>query len=248
MPQTLIQLARDICDDPAVNLEPPATLFGAYNEGDVTDRRILAAIRTTCRNLASRYDWQALHAPHTFTSVDGFVQPSGLPADFLRMVPDTFWVSGLPVQGPLDAQTWAAIQAGRQAQVWPAFYIAGGVLSLWPRPGAGQSLSFTYIRDGVGRTPTQTETDGSPKHVGRFVSDQDTTYWPDELIRLGAVYQYRKAIRQDYAQEERDFELYLSNTLRADGGGRRIISMNPTQQRLRHPAVTLIAPTPPSNT
>jgi len=57
MGSTILQLSWDICDDPGVGLERPASLFGAYDEGDATPQRILRALTRTIRSLAARREW-----------------------------------------------------------------------------------------------------------------------------------------------------------------------------------------------
>ena len=58
--------------------------------------------------------------------------------------------------------------------------------------------------------------------VSRFLTDTDTTFWDDELIIQGIVFQYRKAERFDYAQDQADFELLKAERIKQDGGRRKV--------------------------
>ena len=238
MGSTILDLAKDICDEPGVNVERPASLFGGYDEDDMTPRRIVRALTRTCQHLAARYEWQTLKRMHTFSTLAAEVQTGGIPSDMLRPVQDSMWIAGLQVYGPVNDQDWAAMKAGRLPQPWPSFRVEGDAMHLWPQPGVGQSVSYQYISNAVGsRVAGVGETGRQP--VTRFQADTDTTWWDDELVTLGAVYQYRKGMQQDFAADERDFEWVLADRIKGDGNS-KILSMSPRKQSLRKPAVTLI--------
>lgn len=243
MGSSLLDLALDICDDPGVNLQRPMSLFGAYDEGDTTDRRLVRAFTKTARYLAGRYEWQGLKREHTFTTVAAEIQPNGAPPDLLRPVQDTMWVAGLRVIGPINDEDWAAMRAGRLPQSFPAFRIYGDALHLWPKPGVGQSVAYQYISTAIGTAaPVSPATERTP--ISRFTADTDKALWDDEIMTLGAIYQYRKALRKDYAQDQQDFEVCVLDRIKADGGSRILSMGNRRQNRLQRPSVTLTTSTP----
>lgn len=243
MASTLLELALDVCDDPAVRLQRPATLFGAYDEGDTTDRHLLRAITKTATYLAGRYEWQCVKREFTFATVAAEIQPNGLPSDLLRPVQDTMWVAGLQVQGPINDADWAAMRAGRLPQVWPSFRIFNDQLHMWPMPGLGQSVSYQYISNAIGTAaPVSPATERTP--VRRFGLDTDKTLWDDELMTLGVIMQVRKGLRKDYAQDQQDFETCLLDRIKADGGSRILSMSRKSRNRLHRPSVTLTSTTP----
>jgi hypothetical protein len=240
MGSPLLTLAHDVCDDPGVNLQRPMSLFGAYDEGDTTDRRLVRALTKTCQYLAGRYEWQAIKREFTFSTAAAEIQPVGLPTDFLRPVQNTMWVAGLRVEGPVNDEDWAAIRAGRLPQVMPAFRIYGDQMHLWPQPSVGQSVTYQYVSTAIG-------TSASNAPVIRFSADTDKALWDDELMTLGMVYQIRKSLRKDYAQDEKDLEMCILDRIKADGGSRILSMAGNRRSGLQRPAVSLVSQTPSWN-
>lgn len=239
MASTLLDLAKDFCDDPSINLQRPATLFGVYDEGDVTPRRIVRAMTKAAQHIAARYEWQVLKSEHQFATTASEIQAAAIPADLLRPVQDTMWVAGLKFMGPVNDADWAAMRSGRLPQAWPAFRIYGDAMHLWPMPGDGQSVTYQYISNAVGTAA------GTPRtKISRFAADTDIPLWDDELMMLGAVLQYRKALRKDYGQDQIDFEQMLADRIKADGGS-KILSMGGSRlTNRRRPVVTLTTTEP----
>lgn len=56
----------------------------------------------------------------------------------------------------------------------------------------------------------------------RFQTDTDVVAFDDELITQGIVYQYRKAERFDYAQDQQDFLQLMNDRIKQDGGRRPV--------------------------
>lgn len=210
----IIAIAADAAD--ALALQRPLTLFGVYNEGDTSDRKLLRAITQACRFLAASYDWSVLKARRAWTSTATEAQ-AALPADFLRLIMGTAWDESLrrPLSGPLSDEEWAGAKSSIVGRVEPAFVIHGGEWLMVPAPPAGRSYAFGYIRDAIGK-------DGTGARLSRFTADNDAPLWDDELVTLGAIYEYRKAERFDYAQDELDFKLMMQDRIKRDGGGRVI--------------------------
>jgi len=232
MASTILQICQDAVDDGAMSFGRPSTLFPTDDNGDATPRKLVRALTRTAQAIAARYEWQSLKKEYTFTTVAAEIQPSGLPSDLLRVVPDTMWVAGLLFQGPVNDADWAAMRAGRLPQAWPAFRIYGDALHLWPVPGVNQSVTYQYISNAVGKAADTTART-------RFAADTDTTLWDDELMTLGLVAALRQSERLDYAQDMADFETCLANRIKADGGS-RILSMRTSKRTLKKPVVTLV--------
>ena len=86
---------------------------------------------------------------------------------------------------------------------------------------------------------------GVRPRISRFAADTDIPLWDDELMTLGAIFQYRKGLRKDYAQDQIDFEGCLANRIKADGGS-KVLSMggSSARDRGRTPTVTLTTTVP----
>lgn len=210
---TILDIARDVCGP--LSLQQPVTLFADYDEGDTTGIRLLRAISQTCGYLVASFDWSVLKARHSFTTTATQAQATGLPSDFLRMIIGTAWNDTLRRQlcGPLSDEEWAGTLSSPVARIEPAWSLDGGVFSMAPPPNAGETVSFSYIRNAIGRN-------AATARISRFTDDADSALWDDELVTLGAVYHFRKMERFDYAQDEIDFKLCMQDRIKRDGGGK----------------------------
>ena len=212
---TILQIAQDSAL--AVSLNRPDTLFPTYDEGDMSAADLLRAITACTRDLRDGYDWSVSKARHTFTALAAEVQASKLPSDFKRVVPDTFWNTGIrqKVCGPLTDDEYAEIKGGVLSMVTPHFHMQGGDLIIVPAPTTSDTFAFTYIRTAIGR-------DSDSVRLAAFTEDTDVPLWDEELMIAGAIYFYRKAKAYDAQQAYLDYEKLRRDNIKRDGGGRII--------------------------
>lgn len=214
---TILSLAKDIADD--LSLQRPNALFATYDEGDTSDRKIVRALTKTAKYLAAAYDWQVLRAEKTHTVIDGEAQTGAIPSDMLRIIQDTMWLRGIrrKVEGPFTPQEWAEIKSGLVRPVFVASMIRANVLYLTPTNWTGNTLAFEYITTAIG-------TNAGGTRIAAYGADTDVPLWDDELMTLGAIMQFRKAERMDYAQDQKDFEQCMADRIKMDGN-RRVLKM-----------------------
>lgn len=152
MGSTILQLCQDACDEPALSLGRPSTLFASDNNGDDSDRKLLRALTATCRYLQKDYDWQVLAREASFETVAQQSQPGVVPSDWLRFVPDTFWnrTARWKLAGPISPQERQQFKAWYTGTVVPYFWQQGDAIQLFPVPDAGLLCSFEYIANAIG--------------------------------------------------------------------------------------------------
>lgn len=115
----------------------------------------LRTLLTNCGRMlvGGIYDWQQLAVDYSFST--GAVPTTGLyalPSDFGYFVDQTGWTPtsgglGLPLAGPLSAQTWQALVNTNLASstIYLSFRIAARQIQLLPiPPPANVSVKFTY--------------------------------------------------------------------------------------------------------
>lgn len=211
---TILSILSDAADD--LSIHRPPTLFGAYNEGDAGDRKLVRALTRACRYMSASYDWSVLKRRHAWAATATEEQPS-LPTDFERVIMGTAWDDDLRRElcGPLSDQEWAEAKSSAIGRIEPAYVIYGKTLLMQPVPEAGRQFSLMYISNAIGR-------DAEGGLIERFSADSDTPLWGDELVTLGTIWQYRKAERYDYAQDELDFKLLMQDRIKRDGGGKAL--------------------------
>lgn len=108
----------------------------------------LALLNSCGSELVKAHDWQFLEGQATING-DGTTTEFTLPADFGRIVDQTQWSSNtnLPMEGPLNAQSWGWVQFGIvSAGVFFRYRILGNKFAVWPTPGASEVLRFYYIK------------------------------------------------------------------------------------------------------
>lgn len=197
---SILTIANEVADDLA--LVRVSTLFDVTDEGDQTSRQLLRAITRVCRHLNSYWNWPAVTAEHTFTSVtSGTAQTNAVPTDLLRVLPMTMYdrTNDVRVEGPLTPSEWQERQA-LSVNIRPAFMMRGRTLYLSSPHATGAGIYYEYVINSVG-----TATNGTTRRAERFTTDTDLTYWSDELIHLGMVW---AMLHRDGLQNNADFEAF----------------------------------------
>ena len=221
MTKNLLEIVKDATD--TIGLPRPSTVIGSV---DPQVRKLLAAAQREGRELARRHAWQALKVGTTFTSVAQASQTSAVPADFDRMVNDTFWnrTQTREVQGPLTEQEYAEVVARGTTYFNQAYLIRGGAILITPTPTAGETMAYTYVTKFWAGTAAST----SPTLSG-FASDSDIPYLDDEAFTLGVIWRF-KTSGLEYGEDFAAYERLVAQLIGRDGG-KRILDMNPSRRR-----------------
>lgn len=103
--QVVTQAAREL------NLARSA-IADPYVSTDGNILQMTALLTSAGREIVRDWRWSQRDAEHTFVTVQG-TDNYPLPADFLRMIPQTHWnrTNRLPVGGPLSAEEWQYLNA-----------------------------------------------------------------------------------------------------------------------------------------
>lgn len=192
---SLLTIAQAAADK--IGLRVPASVIG-NPDGEV--RQLLQNIREEGQDLVQSADWQEIRIERTpFSAVAGQVQTGILPADFKRMVPETFWdrTNQRNISAVASAVEWQNLQAIQYNGTRVRFVIRGGVLSVIPAMLGGETLAFeyisnNYISDGVTTLPD-------------WAADTNTALLDEQLITLGAIWRYKADVAQPFNV---DFEKY----------------------------------------
>lgn len=211
---TILELCRDAADELSVN-RPVSVGAGAT---DPTAQKLLRQLTKTCRELASRYDWQTLRREKSFTTSGTQAQIDAIPDDFLRFVNGTMYnrTRRTEVLGPLTPAEWQRIQATVYTSVYDQFIQRGNTVYLTGAMRNGDTIAYEYITKSIGF-------EGSTE-VASFTDSENTAFFDDDLLISGIVWRYLKAEGRDYAEEFRAHELLFADRTKRDGG-RRILDM-----------------------
>lgn len=204
---SLITICQAVAD--RVQIARPSTIVG--NTAPEA-QSLLSYANKGGNSLMKKVVWQDLREEHTFTSISGETQTGILPADFDRIVPETFWNRSVPVliSGPVAAAQWQGLKANSYASVnYPKFAYRGGEILVIPSLAAGQSLAFEYVSN------LWALSDASVAQPA-FAADTDTTVWDDELITRSVTFEYLDGQGMPSAKALADLDDYIDTLVTND--------------------------------
>lgn len=185
------------------------------SSSDPQIKQILALANRTGKELADRYDWQALTKQATFTTVNlesqGMVET--LAPGYKKIVNETIWDRDLirPVVGPETSKRWALLLARRFSGPYSQYRIRGGELIATPAPPAGHTWSFEYVTNhwvsDVDNTTSREE----------YTADEDYSLINEDLIALGTIWRWMQRKGFTYSEDFAEYERRVANAIGSDG-------------------------------
>jgi hypothetical protein len=214
---SLLTIIDEVCGRLA--LTQPTAVIGS---ADSQVRQLLALANVAGRNIAQAYDWQALVGEKTFVTVAANTQPGAFPADFDHFVPNSGFnrTTRRPLNGPLTAAQWQAVQAQPQLNtVFLVYNERQGAFNIAPPPPAGQTIAYAYVSNNWAKSAL-----GAAQTA--YLADTDLTFLDEALIADSVVWQFLRAKGMSYAEEMATFERNLEQQQARDGGS-TILSLSP---------------------
>jgi len=168
---SLLTICTNAADE--VGVERPSSVIG---NPSATAQKLLRYANKAGNSLMKSDPWQVLRKERTFSAVGAETQASIFPADFDRIVKETFWNRSLPalVSGPVTATQWQGLKATTY-DGGPKFAYRGDAILLIPAPSAGQTLSFEYVSNLWCKSASGTG-------QAAFAADTDVGVLDEELI------------------------------------------------------------------
>lgn len=203
----VLDIAKAIGDE--VGVPRPSILVTAT---DTIHQRIHRNINKIGTSLMRRHPWQRLRKTQSITAIAQSLQTGAVPADFDRMIPETFWNSTAKtmINGPISPAEWAALSANSYADTaMQKFTIRSGNIYVIPTPTAGNSFEFHYVsKNWVLDQDAVTE-------KSSVTADDDTLLIDDQLVIAGAVYEFLRGeglpYQVEYAAFDRMFRMLSGN-------------------------------------
>lgn len=210
MALTCLQIIQTACR--RIGILAPNAAVGSTDPQII---QLLAISEEEGQEQAERYQWQALQAEATFTTVAAQIQTTvvAVTTGFNYIVNDTIWNRTLrrPVYGPKSQQDWQQDKALQLNGPFNAFRILNGVINFYPNPVAGQSCYFEYISDNWITT--------SVSGVSTiWTNDADTPKIDDQLVVLGTIWRWKQAKGLDYAEDFAKYERRIQDAMGRDAG------------------------------
>ena len=163
-----------------------------------------------------RVDWQALKLQTPFSFMgDGETAAFPLPVGFQRLSPSDVFVSNLyptwKLPGPVaegDLVRLKALPMAIPVHVWRQVGAASAgtgmiipMIEFFPVLGAGEVVTFVYAQ-GLWITNSM----GAQYTNPVWCADSDLSLIPERLIRLGAIWRWKRRKSFDYSEEMSDYE------------------------------------------
>lgn len=210
MSTTLLQIVQDAVDEIGAITRPSIVVAST----DQNVKRLLVLSNREGRNLARSVNWTMLQRLHTFTTTASTEEYS-LPSDYSRLIPDSEWdrTNYRPIMGPLSAEQWQTIKSGligtgivgRRYRIVRSATSATRTFRVDPTPTVtGDTLAFEYLSD-----QWCTDTVGTTLQSA-WAADTDLSLLDRDLMTLGLIVRFKRAVGLDYASEADEYAGLLS--------------------------------------
>lgn len=222
---TLITLIQSVCE--RTQLPVPQSVMGSPNAQIL---QLRALLDEEGQALSKRGEWEALkrEALHTtLAAEDQGAMTTIAPVGFRYIANETMWdrTDMLPV--PLiNSSTWQRWKATVASTPRFRYRIRGGHLLLTPTPAAGHTLAFEYLSD------RWILAEDGTTYKNAFTLDTDTVLLPDDLLRAGLRWRWKKEHGLEYAEDFRDYEHQVADYLGRDGG-KPVLYLDSQRDRVR---------------
>lgn len=193
----------DICKAVAINvgIAQPDSVIG---NTDLNQLRLGQFVNETGEELARRFDWSGLIKEFDFAGTSLPATVYDLPTDFIRLIPGNAVhnVDGPPIRGGLSHSEWAALQALVASA--PAsgqgryFDLKGRKIAFYPALSSAVTVRVIYV-SGQWVTGGKTACD----------EDSDVPLVPETLLRMGAIYRWRRHVGNSFADQMAEYEAAL---------------------------------------
>lgn len=213
---SLLTIVQNACRE--IGFAVPTSVVA--NTGDQIAQQAWRMANHSGKTLFRRGMWQALHAEHTFTLVDG-TQAYSLPSDYGYLLPDTAFNRSETQQLllPVRPQEWQRLEAdGATVSVSMRARIRDDTIEFYDSIGAdqdGQTVAFEYVSSNWCESSAGAGQDS-------FLADADVSRLDEELHTLDVVWRLRNAKGLDFDLALNEFNVYLATVLGQDGGAKTL--------------------------
>ena len=199
---SLLTIVQDATTE--IGVAKPSTVISNTAENEV---RLLAMAQREGKQLASKREWQILQREHTFNTVAS-QEEYALPSDYVTMISDTAWDrDDYENIRRIDAQEWQVYKSGIVGsgvvnRRWRIKRAASGntkVFCLDPTPTTVAALVFEYRSNGW------CASSGGAIQTA-WAADDDVGILSEELMTMGVVWRFLRAIGNDYASQLLEYE------------------------------------------
>lgn len=189
----------------------PPSFFSSSGE---MESQICAIANDFIRDLVKGKDWRVLTKLQTMVG-DGIVAGFDMPEDYDHMpkgmmVHNKDWLTWTYTPAK-TLDEWLYYINGQPLPAPGAWIILGGQMQFSPPVAAGTTAQFYYISKNIVRNDQGVA-------QAEFSADSDTMLLDEKLLTLGLIWRWKAIDGLDYAEDLRNYEIYLSNISGDDKG------------------------------
>lgn len=214
---SLLSLMQDVSNE----LGGFAPTNAVMSSQDPQVKQLLALLNKEGKELARRYEWQALTREAFFQTVgtenQGTVE--SVAPGFKYIINDTIYnrTRRWQVYGPLSPQQWEKQKAMFALVPFNQYKIMGGQIKFIPVPSVGDDCYFEYQSKNWVQSGAQTS--------DRYLNDSDTSFLDEDLLALGLVWRWRAAKGMPYDEDFNTYERQVEQAFAQDRP-RRILQLD----------------------
>lgn len=205
---TLLAIVNAVAAE--IGLDPT----GVALTGEPAYKQIAQLILNEGDELSRYHDWRMLKSTLTMQG-DGETTLFDLPADMDRLMPGlTLWEYGRPYIPLMQVsdQQFLVLRSAVSSPIRPVWRLVADKFEFWRAPQLGVIINGEYRRANWIVNTSTGETGPT------WQSDDDTSLLPDRLLKLGAIWRFKRAKGFDYAEEYRTAQMERAKAVNADHG------------------------------
>lgn len=199
------------------NLKIPAQVISSQ---DPTVQQILGLCNVVVEDFNDESKWQAFTKICTWTLLpqedqgDIWTDIVGDANGGLWLNPETFYDRSLmrPLYGPVNDVEWEALKAIPNPGPWYKFRILNNRLLINPVPSVSSGLSVIAFEYNV-KYPVKSSS-GTRKEF--FTSDDDTTVYPERILRQGLFYRWKEIKQLPFDRDEKRYYDMITRYMNRD--------------------------------
>lgn len=178
----------------------PTALQGSSDAGALQMREL---IQEVCEYIWRHSDWQECSRRASWASIAGEDQgaiSTLFSENFFKIIPSTFWDFTIrqPLQGPISDERWQGMKSLNPQGPLYSFKVTNNRLLVTSTMPAGHTLTLFY------KTKNWMTSSGIPGAA--FLTDSDTCFFSDHLIKAGMRAFWLRIKQMPHAAEFSQFE------------------------------------------
>jgi len=192
----------------------------AATSTDPKTQQAVEFINEAGQELAARHSWQVLVNESTFLTTgnesQGTIQALSGPG-YSYVLNETMWnrTQRRPLFGPKSSSEWQLLKAQFSSGPWSSYRIRQNQVLFFPTTPVGHNIYFEWVTSNWASDKV-----GTPQ--SSYVADTDLTFLDERLIKLDALWRFKRANNLAYDEDFDKAEKAIEDAIARDGSRARL--------------------------